>query len=166
MQQAGAHMNSKRLRKHAQSLHGCAPERVLEWKGEANAPPLRQKISPTDSHLQRKNSFPWRNKPLLRGGTLLRRRWPTHNELYGIFEGSLSHKVKSQCFCFLLLFFFPTLEVVCLHMMTSGFVFPWDFCECECVYVHFLCFFLFSCLVILSYSNLSDFVLSYFIAIL
>ena len=50
--------------------------------GRRDSPIPNPEASPSDSHLQMKEL----DKQLLRAG-----RWPTQNELNGIFGGSLSH---------------------------------------------------------------------------
>lgn len=58
------------------------------------------------------------HKPHLRAGPMTRSRWPTQNELNGIFGGFLSHNALSG------LFF--SLQVFCLYIMVCDFVFLWD----------------------------------------
>lgn len=98
------------------------------------------------------------------------RRWPTQNQLISVFGGSLSCHVKSGLLVF-------ALQVLYGYIMTSSFVFSWDSCVCEhvylCVYMHlFVCvliffFLLFSCLVILFYIWVFFFfALSYFTLLL
>jgi hypothetical protein len=88
-----AHMNTQRLRQHAQGLDGSALGGALELKGEVNTGPslLTQKQPPPYNHWQMKHHFPpreshWENKLLLRTDCMSSSRWPTENELNSILE--------------------------------------------------------------------------------
>jgi hypothetical protein len=67
---------------------------------------LSQKLSPVDRHSQMKilfspKEFYWRKKKnTLKGNCMPSGKWPTENELNGIFGGSMSNNVVSGLFIF------------------------------------------------------------------
>lgn len=82
-----------------------------------------------------------------------RYRWKTENEFNSIPEGSLSHNVSKT-----------TLQVLCLFIVASSFMFLWDLCICKHVCLHlyvfhvlflWLCFLI--CFFVSSYSGLFSF---------
>ena len=127
-------MNSQSLRQHAQGLHRFVPVKGprAEKRSGQTLRSLIQKLSPLDGHLQMSIQVPpresqWRNKWLLRVGSMAISKWPTENELNDIF--GVPYLIMSQGYSWfvlvLFLYFNPlfTLQVLYVYIVASSLVF-------------------------------------------
>lgn len=109
----GAHINSERLRQHAQGLQGSAPDGVLRLKGEVDTHPISNpEQSPSDNHLQMKIQFSLRfhqgNKLLLttlKVSHMPSSRWSIGNKLNDISGGSVLHTATWGLLLYIYIFF-------------------------------------------------------------